>query len=115
MNVNNKKSLKKDFSVKKFDYMPEGSHPLLQRISTLELSNTGDHKSPESSRQQSRKVGDYIFQGKIGEGAFGVIHRCRSLIDNGTYVIKEIKIGRDGSGKNETLMEAQLLQKIQHK
>ena len=51
-------------------------------------------------------MGDYVFQGQIGQGAFGVIHRCRSLIDNSTYVIKEIHINLDGSGYNESLKEA---------
>ena len=69
----------------------------------------------DSPELKQKHVGDYLFQGKIGEGAFGVIHRCRSLIDNATYVIKEIKIGVDGSGKNESLLEAKLLQKIHHK
>ena len=78
--------------------------------------STREHKDYVDSPQlKCRQVGDYLFQGQIGQGAFGVIHRCRSSIDNATYVIKEIKIGLDGSGKNESLLEAQLLQKIHHK
>jgi serine/threonine protein kinase len=99
--------------------MAQDSHPLMQRISTLEVGSKRTEPTnkeyTDSSQLKVRQVGDYLFQGKIGEGAFGVIHRCRSLIDNATYVIKEIKIGLDGSGKNESLLEAQLLQKIRHK
>lgn len=31
------KTLKKDFSTKNFDFMAQDSHPLMQRISTLEV------------------------------------------------------------------------------
>lgn len=45
----------------------------------------------------------------IGEGAFGVINKVRSIKDNNTYVMKTIKIGFDGGGKNKSLAEARLM------
>lgn len=69
----------------------------------------------ESPQVRGQTIGDYVLQGQIGQGAFGIIHRCRSLKDNSTYVVKEIKIGVDGGGKNVSLKEAILMQKIKHR
>jgi len=61
-------------------------------------------------------IGNYVIQAKIGEGSYGTIHRCRSLTDNSTYVLKKIKMGIDGSGERCTsLSEAKLMQRIRHK
>ena len=51
---------------------------------------------------QESIVGNYIMQAQIGEGSFGTIHRCRSIVDNTQYVIKKIRMGIDGSGTRNT-------------
>ena len=76
-----------------------------------------DVKLPQISNHNTADsvIGNYEIQGKIGEGSFGIINKCRSLKDNGTYVMKSIKIGFDGGGKNKSLAEARLMQKIRHR
>jgi len=66
------------------------------------------------SKASERQVGNYIIQSKIGEGAFGKIFRCRGVQNNATYVVKEIEVGRDGSGRANCLDEANILSKVRH-
>lgn len=40
--------------------------------------------------QSEKKVGNFVLQTKIGQGAFGNLYRGRSMINNNTYAIKEI-------------------------
>ena len=41
--------------------------------------------------EHEQLIGNYILQGKLGEGSFGLVHKCRSCKDNQTYVIKKTK------------------------
>jgi serine/threonine protein kinase len=56
-----------------------------------------------------------VLQGKVGEGAFGLVQKCRSCLDNQTYVIKKTKTSVDGGGSISNLNEATLMMKLKHR
>lgn len=67
------------------------------------------------TKESSQAVGNYLVQNKIGEGAYGSIFKCRSLIDSATYVIKQVKISIDGGGVNESMNEVAIIKRLRHK
>lgn len=68
-----------------------------------------------SEKQDCHRIGNYIVQTKLGEGAFGSVHKCRSCLDNQTYVIKKVKTRVDGGGAVSSLNEATLMMKLKHR
>ena len=54
-------------------------------------------------------IDNYIVQAYLGKGQYGVVYKCRSILDNQTYVLKKINIEHDGGGNVISLNEAQLL------
>jgi serine/threonine protein kinase len=77
------------------------------------MSPRFEEKSTRSSGE--KVIGNYALQGKLGEGSFGTVHKCRSLLDNQTYVIKQVKSEFDGGGSLANANEAGLMKNLRHK
>jgi hypothetical protein len=74
----------------------------------------GNFFSPSSEISEEKRLGNYIIQGKIGQGAYGIIYRVQSRSDNCTYVAKEIKF-TDSNNLREAQHECQLMKELKHR
>jgi len=61
----------------------------------------------------SRYATDWVEQGRLGKGGYGVVVKARNKVDGRTYAIKKIK-QKSASALTEVLSEVMLLSRLNH-
>lgn len=78
------------------------SHPRLRRESSAGVGVS-----------YSRYATDWVEQGRLGKGGYGVVVKARNKVDGRTYAIKKIK-QNSASALTEVLSEVMLLSRLNH-
>ena len=61
-------------------------------MSAISNAAGGSFAHPPMTALPGRQLADFSFISELGRGAHGVVHKVKSKIDNGMYVIKEIRL-----------------------
>ena len=84
-------------------------------MSDISKAAGGSFAHPPMTALPGRQLSDFKFLSELGRGAHGVVHKVRSKIDNGLYVIKEIRLANlKPKRRKNVAQEVLLLRKLQH-
>ena len=84
-------------------------------MSDISKAAGGSFAHPPMTALPGRQLADFKFLSELGRGAHGVVHKVRSKIDNGLYVIKEIRLANlKPKRRKNVAQEVLLLRKLQH-
>lgn len=89
--------------------------PMRSRHSSTSLGNFRLRRESSSGvpGSYSRYATDWVEQGRLGKGGYGVVVKARNKVDNRIYAIKKIK-QKSASALTEVLSEVMLLSRLNH-
>jgi translation initiation factor 2-alpha kinase 4 len=89
--------------------------PIRSRHSSTSLSRFKLRRESSSGigGSYSRYSTDWVEQGRLGKGGYGVVVKARNKVDGRTYAIKKIK-QKSASALTEVLSEVMLLSRLNH-
>lgn len=89
--------------------------PIRSRHSSSSLSHHRLRRESSTgvAGSYSRYATDWVEQGRLGKGGYGVVVKARNKVDGRTYAIKKIK-QKSASALTEVLSEVMLLSRLNH-
>lgn len=95
-----------------YDHAPT---PMRSRHSSTSLSHPRLRRESSSGMpgSYSRYAIDWVEQGRLGKGGYGVVVKARNKVDGRTYAIKKIK-QKSAAALTEVLSEVMLLSRLNH-